>query len=328
MLESESIVLHLAEVVPECLFIEIPEQVEGLDADVCAFQSALKQAPKVFESVGVDLSFNILFGVVNRVVAEVTNQSFVGLQPVCHQRRVCGNVVTDFLLNEWLAAIGENLGADLSATLQDSHDDCFVVWSTDYDAAIVDVVVHVASLAANESFVHFDFCAGTAELHERVSLHCQANPMEHEPCGLLSDAKRTSYFVGTDTVLAVCDQPNSDKPLVERERRVLKDCPDFDRELFASVRSLAFPHAASGDESNVFPPTSGAFDTVRPAPRNHEVEAVVGIAEVDDGLLKCLWLSHGVPHKPNTSKDALLSQVYYARRSNNRRGWRVFRGCD
>ena len=56
MLESKSIMLELAEVVPESLFVKIPEQVERFNADVGALQSALQKAPKVFESVGMDLS--------------------------------------------------------------------------------------------------------------------------------------------------------------------------------------------------------------------------------------------------------------------------------
>ena len=39
---------------------------------------------------------------------------------------------------------------------------------------------------------------------------------------------------------------------------------------------------------------------VRPAPDCKVVNAVIGIREVDDCLLKCLWFAHGcVPHKQN-----------------------------
>jgi hypothetical protein len=55
------------------------------------------------------------------------------------------------------------------------------------------------------------------------------------------------------------------------------------------------------EEHNVIALTSGASnDAIGPADFNHEVEAIVGIVEVDNRLLKGLWLgTHGVPHKPN-----------------------------
>jgi len=51
MLESKSIMQHLAEVVPEHLFVQIPEQVERLHADIGSLEAALQEAPEVFESV-------------------------------------------------------------------------------------------------------------------------------------------------------------------------------------------------------------------------------------------------------------------------------------
>ena len=47
-------------VVAENLFVEVAKQMEWLDADIGALQLALEQAPEVFESVGVNLSVNVL----------------------------------------------------------------------------------------------------------------------------------------------------------------------------------------------------------------------------------------------------------------------------
>ncbi len=44
-------VAGLALIIAECLFIQVAEQMEGLDAEVGAFQSAFEQAPEVFDSV-------------------------------------------------------------------------------------------------------------------------------------------------------------------------------------------------------------------------------------------------------------------------------------
>jgi hypothetical protein len=160
--------------------------------------------------------------------------------------------------------------------------------------ATVFIGVHEAGSAADEGFVYFDFAPRPTHFQKRASLHGQPDSVKHEPCGLLSDAKSAGYFVGTDAILAVRNQPDSNKPLVEGERGILKDSPDLDGELFPSVWALAFPHPASRQESHIIPATSGALDAARPAPRNHEFQAVVGICEVEDGLLESFWFgAHG-----------------------------------
>ena len=55
---------------PERLFVQIPEQVERLDADVGALQPTLQERPEVFQPVRVDRAVDVGFGVVDEVVAE------------------------------------------------------------------------------------------------------------------------------------------------------------------------------------------------------------------------------------------------------------------
>lgn len=145
--------------------------------------------------------------------------------------------------------------------------------------------VHLPRFAANESFVNFDFLALATQFDEGTVLHRKANAVKHEPCRLLSDAKSASHFVGADAVLAVGDHPHRNKPLVQRQRRILKDCPDLSGELPLGMLALALPDAPCGDEAYFSASACGAFDTVRPAARNHEVNAVVRTGEVNDGLL-------------------------------------------
>ena len=76
--------------------------------------------------------------------------------------------------------------ANLSATFQSAEHDGFVFSASTSDAALLFVEMHVASLAADESFVNFDV---TAELAEVFILHSQTNPMQHEPRGFLSDVQ-------------------------------------------------------------------------------------------------------------------------------------------
>lgn len=150
------------------------------------------------------------------------------------------------------------------------------------------------------------------EFYERAGLHGKPNSVEHEPCRLLSDAEGASYFIGTDAVLAVRNHPNSDKPLVERKRGILKDSSDFGRELTLSVDALALPLALILEENNIVPATGRAdYFAIRPAEFDHELEAVVGVREVNNGLLECLGLgAHIVPHKTNSRLGRLICQVY------------------
>lgn len=70
MLETKSIVSKFPKVVTENLLAQIPEEMERFHANVGAFESALEQAPKIFESVGVNLPVNIPLGMVNNLVSE------------------------------------------------------------------------------------------------------------------------------------------------------------------------------------------------------------------------------------------------------------------
>lgn len=66
------------EVVPKHLFIQIAEQVEWLDRNVGALESSLEKRPEVFHAVCVNLSVNVLLGVVNGLVDEILVQSPIG----------------------------------------------------------------------------------------------------------------------------------------------------------------------------------------------------------------------------------------------------------
>src|SRR5262249_11826747 len=155
--------------------------------------------------------------------------------------------------------------------------------------------------------IYFDWIPASAKFHKRAVLHGKPNAMQHEPCGLLSDSKSAAHFVRTNAILAVRNHPNSDKPLIERECRILKDSSYFDRELFLGVLGFAFPQTASGDESHLFASASGAFHAIGPAALDHEGEAILWLGEINDGLLQTLGLFHGVPHSQKYGRNALLS---------------------
>lgn len=55
---SDEVLLGGAVVIAENLLVYVAEQMKWLDRNVRAFQSTLEQAPEIFESIGVNLSFN------------------------------------------------------------------------------------------------------------------------------------------------------------------------------------------------------------------------------------------------------------------------------
>lgn len=284
------------------------------DANVSALESSLEQAPEVFESVGVDATVNVTFGMVNDFMLVIpVLEHVVGREIVGVDRGVRFDVAVNFSLDNVTAASWNHHRTDFSATFKNPEHRSLVLSSSRTDSPPMNVTVHVASRAADESFVYFDFAAGAAEFEESAALHRKTNPMEHEPRGLLGDAECASYFVGTDSVLAVGNHPNGDEPLVERNRGILHDGSDLDGKLPMVMDALALPLPLILEEHSVLTTTGRAGDfAIGPSQLDHEFEAVVGVCEVDDGLLECSGLGcHGVPHNQNNSPNRLIRQLYY-----------------
>src|SRR5688572_10000710 len=72
--------------------------------------------------------------------------------------------------------------------------------------------VHETSSAADIGLINFDGLSFTAHFFERSLIHCQADPMIHEPCGLLSNAQCAAKLIAADSVLRAADQPHCRKP--------------------------------------------------------------------------------------------------------------------
>jgi len=121
MLKAKSIVSEFSQVIAENLFIQIPEEMELFDADICAFQLPLEQAPEVFESVGVNLSINVAFRMVHDLMLEVlVLEHIVGVESVSVDRAVRFDVTANLSSKNWLSAIGNDGCADLATALKHS----------------------------------------------------------------------------------------------------------------------------------------------------------------------------------------------------------------
>jgi transposase-like protein len=103
------------------LFVEIPEQVKGLDGNVRALDLALQQRPEVFQAVGVgvDLPAYVGFRVVDDFVGVVRREPFVGSKGIGVDRGPACHVLPDFRRERGPADVGnllhtESLGSTLS----------------------------------------------------------------------------------------------------------------------------------------------------------------------------------------------------------------------
>jgi hypothetical protein len=266
---------------------------------------------EVFHPVRVNLSANVAFRVVDNLVLEsVVLESNVGHERIGVNGASGLHMVSDFGLQCVLPAIAHDLRVNFSTTFKNAHDGGFVLGASLSDSALALVGVHEASSATNKGFVYFHFAVRSTELDERASLHRQADAVEHEPRGLLSDAKGAANFVGANTVLAVGNHPNRHQPLVERQSGVLKDGPDFDGELALGVDTLTLPLTLILEEHHILAATGRAdHNPVRPAQLDHEVEAIVRVSEVDDCLLEGLGLVHYLHLNQGYPKPVDLSSI-------------------
>src|ERR1044072_5586480 len=193
------------------------------DTDVSAFDSALEQTPKVFESVRVNMPFRVALGVVDNLV-----RIFVGQAVVGHERiSINGRTFLDVLSHFAVQLLPSNTFHDLAAhprnsfagvTLQKTKHCDLANAST---SALTFASMHVSGLAADIGLIGLD-----AALHflHRAVLHRKTDAVKHEPRGLLRDSNRAVQFVGTDSVFGVSDEPESAQPFVQLNRRIFQYC--------------------------------------------------------------------------------------------------------
>src|SRR5207245_4991843 len=131
---------------------------------------------------------------------------------------------------------------------------------------------HELGFPADESLVRLD---RAFHLRPSASLHRQPDTMEHEPAGLLGDAKRPRQFVGADTVLAVGQHPQRGQPFVQPNGAILEDRAELHRELPPTVAAL--PDAPGLEEAGVCAFARRTGHALWPAQRGPEGQASVGV---------------------------------------------------
>jgi len=283
-------VIHILTIIePERLLIDVAEQMEGFDADVGAVQLPLNERPKVFHPVSVNVSISVFDRVIDDPMSEAILQTIVGLQFIGEDCSPRFDMLVNVLLEFLLSAIVHNHRTDVSAAFQHAHHDSLVLAAGAGNFPRASGLVHIARLATHEGLVNLNFVAELSA--SEIVLHGQPEALKHEPCGLLRYSQRSVKFPRANAVLAICDHPHGHKPLVQANRRILKDRSDLDGKLRLRMASLALPQPARLQEGNILGATRRTDRAVLPfrPSRHQEVKAVVRIGVEDDRFLKCLW---------------------------------------
>src|SRR5208282_393222 len=245
-----------------------------------------EQAPEALKAVRVYAPIYKLRCVVNNLMRVVRCQPIVGHERIAVEGRASSDMLAYFLLQYGLATAGNDRSANFAATLQNAHNGGFVFSARSSKTALALTQVHVACFTADESLIDFDFAAEFGP--EEFILHRKANPLEHEPCRLLANANIPRNLVTGNAVLTVSKHPSCREPFIQRNRAILVERTDLDRELPLGMVAAALPSAPLRVEANLRCPATGTDNAVRPSPDSNVVDAVVGTREVDNRFLKAL----------------------------------------
>lgn len=265
---------------------------EWLDGDVSAFQASLEKTPEVFAVVGMRCAIDVSYGVIYDLVREFI-EVIVRLQRVSIHYRSRFHVLAKQFMKVSFATRANNFRTNLSAALQHGGDNRLAIRAATVNLFRPLVGVHEPRLAADESLISLDMLAFAAKFVERLALGSQANPLQHEPCRLLRNAKPAMQFIGTDAVLAIQKHPCSRKPLLKGDGAVLENGASLERERRTDVTRVALPDPPLFKVSDFLSAARRALhDAIRPAELDHELTAILELREVQNCVPKSSVCAH------------------------------------
>ena len=126
-------------------------------------RSHAQQQPEILKAVGVNATVDVFNGMVGNLMGELGSKAVIAQQEIGIERRTCLDMLADFALNDVLAAVWDNDGADFAGTLKDAHDRNLVFAAPSGDALGFLASVRIACLAADEGLVCLNLAAVASE---------------------------------------------------------------------------------------------------------------------------------------------------------------------
>jgi len=145
-------IIALAVVESKALLVKVAEQMKRFYRNVCTFQGALEQTPKVFDSVGVNLPVNVSLRVIDNVVNKLRLKVLIGDPLVGVKSRAVLNVALDMPLQGFHSHLCNNVRSHFAVTLKQAHHGNLATVAPGADMLSL-VFVHVASKTTDEGFV-------------------------------------------------------------------------------------------------------------------------------------------------------------------------------
>ena len=293
-------------VVTEYLFTEVTLKMERLDRHVGSAQIALEQAPEILQPVRVYPPVDVPLHVVHPLMHIAIVQQLIRHCAVRIDLAAVLDVLQDDVLQGLTLDIRDNLSANFSR-VSIQHPDHSSLADVNVAQALpatnalqcsLAALVHIPSLATDESFIAFYFTTRAAQLRRIAESLVRQNltdAVKHEPCALLGDLQSPRHLCAAHSVLAVAHHPKCGHPFVESKRGIFEDASNLDREL--PLAAFAKPHQASAQKRVLRTAATRANDLPSGPTEIHRInEGPLSVGEVHNRFLKGFGLTQFVLH--------------------------------
>ena len=139
--------------------------------------------------------------------------------------------------------------------------------------------MHESCRAAYESLIGFN---RAGHFVDASRVHSVTDTMKHEPRGTLSHCQIARYFIAGNAILAIANKPHRAEPLIQRNRTILENCADLDRELLTA--SKARPHQPSFQKRQLLARAFGALRAVGPLRLGNSFKAHHWVRKILNGF--------------------------------------------
>ena len=243
---------------PELHLFKIGGEMLGANPVPRSHDSAFKKRESRLYRIGMDVPHDVYAGtMVNLFVVLSVGFPHGGIVRGCvigeNDFHILRDVLADVLCERSAFGVTGMEEAEIAIALADADDYFLVVVLCDMALA----AIH----AADVSNVHLDF----AIQHRFIGLrHSMADAMAEIPCGLVAaDSERALNLAGRHALLRLTEKKSRQKPLSQRQVRIVKDGASGHAKLIAAIG--AFKLALREQARDCFALAAWAGDTFRPA---------------------------------------------------------------